>query len=276
LTRYVQQVPVKLLEMRIFEMASPRLRTGLLAGPVFLAGCLGAFAAQGQQLDSNAVIQRVDAAVKARVDNIAGYTATEHYAVYRNNDETHPVAEMTVKTTYRQESGKSYAILSQSGSEMIRRLVLGGILDNEKHINQPGIREGAWLVSANYEMRLKPGGTQNLDGRDCILLTATPRRKAPYLIEGTLWVDAKDGSIVQLQGTMSKSSSIFTGPTQVMRQYANVSGFSQATHARAEADSFLFGRTVVKIDYTDYQVQLRPVATAGASLPGQNQNRPEP
>jgi len=257
-------------------MASSRLRTGLLVGPILIAGCLGTFAAQDERLAPNAVIQRVDAAVKARVDGIAGYTVSEHYAVFRNNDETHPVAEMTVKTTYQRDTGKSYAILSQSGSQIIRSLVLGAILDNEKHINQPGVREGAWLVSANYEMRLKPGGTQNLDGRDCILLALTPRRKAPYLVQGTLWVDANDGSIVQLEGTMSKSSSILTGPTQVKRQYANVSGFSQATHARAESDSFLFGRTVVKIDYTDYQVQLRPAATAGASQPGHNGARPEP
>ena len=44
----------------------------------------------------------------------------------------------------------------------------------------------------------------------------------------------------------------------MMRQYANVEGFAQATHARAQSDSFLFGQTVVKIDYQDYQVQLGP------------------
>jgi len=44
----------------------------------------------------------------------------------------------------------------------------------------------------------------------------------------------------------------------VMRQYAPVSGFAQATHARAVSNSFLFGQTVVKIDYQDYQVQLLP------------------
>jgi hypothetical protein len=31
-----------------------------------------------------------------------------------------------------------------------------------------------------------------------------------------------------------------------------------ATHARAVSNSFLLGKTVVTIDYRDYQVQLRP------------------
>lgn len=211
---------------------------------------------QPQQPDEASIIRGVDAQVKARLDGIASYTATEHYAVFRSNDETHPAAEMTVKTTYRQETGKTYAILSQSGSNTIRRLVLDSILDNEKRINQPGIREGSWLTSANYQMKLQRGGPQRLDGRDCFVLSITPKQKAPNLIVGTIWVDAKDESIVQLVGTASKGVSVFTGPTQVMRQYANVNGFAEATQARAISTSFLFGKTVITIDYRDYEIQI--------------------
>jgi hypothetical protein len=220
----------------------------------------GTMMAPAQQLDTAEVIQQVDAAVKARIDGIVGYTVTEHYAVYRNNDEVHPAAEMTVKTTYRKDTGKSYTVVSQSGSELIRKFVLGAILDNEQRLNLPGTREGAWFTSANYEMTLKPGGSQQVDGRNCIVLALTPRRKTPYLIEGTLWVDSRDGSIVQVQGTAAKSSSLLTGPTQVVRQYENIGGFPQATHVRAVSDSMMFGQTIVKIDYQGYQVELRPPA----------------
>jgi outer membrane lipoprotein-sorting protein len=219
--------------------------------------CAGMAAVSGQQVDTATILQKVDAAVKARVDGIEGYTVTEHYAVFRNNDETHPVAEMTVKTTYKSETGKSYDILSQSGSSVMRSMVLNAILDNEKHVNEPGVREGAWITTANYQMQVKPGGIQKVDGHDCVALSLTPRRKEPYLLEGTLWADAKDGKIVRVEGKASKSSSVFTGPTQMTRQYADVEGFAQATHARAQSDSFLFGLTVVTIDYRDYQVQLR-------------------
>jgi hypothetical protein len=208
-----------------------------------------------QQPDDSQVLRAIDTAVKARFDSIAGYTVTEHYAVFRNGDETHPDAEMTVKTTYRRDSGKTYAVLAQSGSQVIRSFVLGAILDNEKHINQPGVREGSWITSANYEMRLKPDAATQLDGHACLALDLFPKRKAPYLIEGTLWVDRQDGSIVQLQGK-SSSPSLLTGRTEVERHYAKVNGFSQATHAMAVSNSVVFGRTVVKIDYTGYQVQL--------------------
>jgi len=217
-----------------------------------------------QQADTATVIHEVDAAAQARIENLAGYTVTEHYAVFKGNDEIHPLAEMVVATTYNKESGKSYMIQSQSGSTIVRNLVLRAILDNEKRLNQPGIREGAWITSSNYWMELEPGGTRPLDGRDCLVLALRPKRKAPYLFEGRIWVDAKDGSIVQLQGIGSKSPSMLTGPTQVIRQYANIGGFSQATHARAVTKSSMFGETIVKIDYKDYHIQLRPI-TSGAA-----------
>jgi hypothetical protein len=43
----------------------------------------------------------------------------------------------------------------------------------------------------------------------------------------------------------------------MMRQYVNVNGFAMATHARAETTSTLLGRTVVLIDYSNYQLQLK-------------------
>jgi hypothetical protein len=146
----------------MITLSPRRFSIGLVTASIF--AFLGTIVAPAQQPDTAAVIQQVDAAVKARVDNIAGYTSTEHYSVYRNKDETHPVAEMTVRTAYRKDTGKSYTILSQTGSEIIRSLVLGEILNNEKLLSQPGIREGAWITSANYEIKLKPGETQPLDG----------------------------------------------------------------------------------------------------------------
>ena len=108
-------------------------------------------------------------------------------------------------------------------------------------------------------MKLKTGAIERLDGRDCVALAITPRRKAPNMIEGTIvggcqWTVRSSG----IEGTTSQSPSVFTGPAHVMRQYANVNGFGMATHARAVSDSFLLGRTIVTIDYRDYQIQLRP------------------
>ncbi len=235
-----------------------RARAGTLLYPLglLLCCCAAAQVNTAREVDSTAILKKIDVAVKTRFDGIHGYTDIEHYTVFRGGDQVHPVAEMTVKTTYNRDTGKAYAILSASGSSLIRNLVLGSVLDNEKHVNDPSVREGTWFTTANYRMTVNPGGTQTMDGRNCVALTIKPRRKEPYLLDGTLWVDAEDGRIVHIEGTASKSASVFTGPTKMMRQYADVDGFAQATHARAESDSSLFGQTVVTIDYRDYQIEL--------------------
>jgi hypothetical protein len=218
---------------------------------------LSAGTAAAQQPDQAAVIREIDAAVGARVDNILGFTDVEHYSVYRGGDESHPVAEMTVRDTYKKGVGKEYTVLSESGSSIILRFGLKPLIENEKTINLPGNVEKSWFTSANYEMKLKPGGVERLNGRDCYVLAIHPKGEAPNLIIGTLWADVKDGTLVQVEGDASKSPSPFAGATHMMRQYTNARGFSMAKHARAESNSVLFGQTVVTIDYSDYKLQLR-------------------
>ena len=207
-------------------------------------------------MDNATAIRNIDAAVKARIDHIAGYTDTEHYKVFRGKDETNPVAEMVVKTTYRAGSGKNYQVLKHSGSGVLYKFLLQPMLASETDINNPAKVGASLIVSANYDMQLKPGGPVQQDGRTCWALAIVPRRKAPNLIEGTLWVDAADFTIARLEGVTSKSPSIWSEPARVMRQYVKVDGFPEAIHARGESDSF-FGKAVITIDYEGYQIQSR-------------------
>jgi hypothetical protein len=219
---------------------------------------LAFFRLSAEEPDSATVIRNIDAANYVRYGNILGFTVTEHYSVFRGKDETHPAAEMTVKTTYKKGAGKSYTILSQSGSRAIHEFGLLPLLDHEKRINDPASVESTWFTSANFLMKLKPGVTRTIDGHNCIALAITPRHKAPNMIDGTLWVDERDNALVEVEGVASRNPSVFSGTTKMMRHYANVSGYAMATHSRAESNSFLFGRTVVLIDYAGYEIQLRP------------------
>lgn len=208
-----------------------------------------------QEPDLETIIRGVDASVKNRIDHIADYTVTEHYQVFRGKDEK-PAAEILVHTVYRKEIGKNYTILSQSGSSLWRNEVLGTLLDNEKKMSQPGNVEMALINSANYEMKLDPNPRESMNGRDCLVLDITPRRTSEYLFKGKLWVDAHDFAIVQLKGTAAKSSFFLARAADVSRQYNEISGLPMALHAEAVSGSALLGETVVKIDYSDYRIDL--------------------
>jgi hypothetical protein len=234
-----------------------RVREAAAVAALNMAAWLQAGAAPAQQSDAAKVIQGIDAEVQARVNNVEGFTDIEHYAVYRGDDQTHPAAEMTTRDTYKKGTGKTYTILSQSGSGVVLKYGLHPLLENETDINQPGRVNESWFTSANYEMRLEAGGVQMMNGRKCYVVDITPKHSAPQMLDGRLWVDASDYSIAKVQGVASKSPSIFAGTTHMMREYKNIDGYPMATHARAESKSFLFGRTVVVIDYSDYHLQVR-------------------
>ena len=243
-------------EKNVQKLRQAGLKVNLFAVALLSAitTCLGA----AQQLDANALVRRIDAANHARYDHILAYAVTEHYSVVRGNDPARPAAEITVLTTYHKATGKSYSIRSQSGSTIILRFGLRPLLDTEKAINNPATVQNSWFSSANYDMKLKPDPLQRIGDRDCVALAITPRRKAPNMIEGTLWVDPRDGTIAKVEGIASKRPNPFAGTTHMMRQYRNIDGYAMAIHARAESDSALIGRTVVLIDYSDYHLQMTP------------------
>lgn len=216
--------------------------------------------AAAQPSDEPTVAQRIDASVARREKDLLGYTAVEHYAVFRN-DSASPVAEMTVKTAYRAESGKTYQILSESGSAFLRKELLERMLDDERDVTQPATRARALIDSSNYTMTMKDQST--IDGRPCVEMQITPRHSATYLFKGSIWVDSRDGAIVRLEGITSKPASIIAGPTRVSRQYTMLDGYPIATHAAANTSVMLLGQVRIAIDYSNYALWLAPGATAG-------------
>jgi len=232
-----------------------RAASAILMGLMPLLGMESADHAQ--QTDPYAVIRDLDAANISRHNNLLEYSNIEHYAVYRGKDQTQPTAEMTVRVTYKKGVGKNYSILKQSGSGVILKYGLHPLLENEKAINDPSRVAQSWFNTTNYDMRLRPGVTRVIDGHTCLAVAISPRHKAPNLVEGVLWVDAHDHTLVEVDGVASKKPSVFAGTTKMTRRYVKMTGYAMATHAHAESSSFLFGRTAVTIDYTDYQFQVR-------------------
>ena len=210
---------------------------------------------RSQTPDINTLVSMVDASVAWRDQNVLGYTVTEHYSVFRGQDKSQPSAQMMVKTTYTRDHGKSYQILSETGSQLIRNQVLHRVLASESELTEPQNRSQAVITSVNYSMQQK--ATDKVAGQDCIVLSITPRRISQFLFTGTIWVDSHDGSIVQLEGVAGKSPSMLTGPAQVSRSYQKIDGYPMAVRATAVSQSALLGQTTIQIEYNGYSITQR-------------------
>jgi hypothetical protein len=220
---------------------------------VLLISCAVSCGAVSLAESPDTVITHVEAVIRARSEHIAKYVVREHYAVYRNGA-AETAAEQKVEVTYLKSTGITYSTVSKSGSPMWLSRAIDPTLESEREVNDVTTRHQVMLTADNYEFEVDPA-RDSVNGRDCFVLDLKPRRKSPYLLNGKAWVDAKTYLLVRIRGTQSRSSSLLAGVPLITRDFAPVSGFAMVVHEEIEAHTFLFGQTVVKIDYDGYDIE---------------------
>jgi hypothetical protein len=196
------------------------------------------------------LIRQIDQAELRRESKLTGYTVTEYYTI--RNSRIGNTAEATIETTYKRGQGKTYKVLSRSGPSLLRNRVLDRLLQEETQMSRGKMREQAIITSSNYDMKLV--GKEPVGGILCDVLELTPRRKSPYLLKGRLWVDPAKMMIVKIDGKPPTSASFFSGRPQVVREYKHLEGFALAHHSHAVSSSFIFGQSIVDIEYRDYHL----------------------
>ena len=201
-----------------------------------------------------AVIQSIDAAELRRETRLRGYTVTEHYKI--KSSRFNSTAEMTVATTYARDQGKSYKIVSRSGSSMLQSRVFDRLLREEGEMSRGEARKQTLVNSQNYAMHF--AGEEIRSGRKCYMLDLTPRKASSHLLKGRAWIDAEDGALMRIEGKPTASASFFAGRPMITREYEKSVEFSLAKSTRAESSSFFFGKTELQIDYTDYHIDTEP------------------
>ena len=207
------------------------------------------------------IIQGANQAELDRETNLTGYSVTEHYTLRNSRYSTS--TKITVAAIYKKGAGKSFQVLSRSGSSALQARVLDRLLQEETDMSHGDARQHALINSANYKMRLI--GQESVAGQPCDILELTPLAKSTHLLKGRIWVDEKDHSLVRIEGKPGASPSFFTGRPMIVREYVKTDGFSMAKQSRATTEGFLLGKTDLTIDYSDYKVTRAELNTAERS-----------
>lgn len=203
---------------------------------------------------------------KLRSTSLAQYQCLRHYVLH--NERFNKTAEMTVRMTYLSPGRKTFEVLSECGSSTIRQRVLRRMLEAEEEASSDDLRLHNQMNSENYDFTLLR--TELQLGRPSFMLSVAPKRPKKFLIRGTVWVDSTDFSIVRIEGTPAVNPSRLIRNTSIMYLFGKIGPFWFPETNNSETDSFLFGRTTVKIEYSKYEVMQ-----AGAS-PASNAPVPTP
>jgi len=177
---------------------------------------------------------------------LKGYTATRHYLAVNK----HRRAEMLVWVASASDGVKQFTILSEDGSHSIRKHVFFKMLNEEAAASRRGTRESTRITPANYDFQVI--GQDAVDGRPAYVLRVTPKAENKYLIDGKIWVDATDYSIVRIEGRPARNPSFWTRSVHFVHTYQKVGPFWLAASTESVSEIRIFGTAELTIENSGY------------------------
>jgi outer membrane lipoprotein-sorting protein len=203
------------------------------------------------------VLQR-DAVRKAQVN---GYTATRHYIAVNKQRR----AEMLVEISCTSNNEKTFTILSEEGSSAIRKHVFYKMLQEEIEASRRDTSGSTRITPDNYEFQLL--GKEVMAGRPAYVLRVTPKNHSKYLINGRIWVDATDYSIVRIEGSPARNPSFWTHDVYFVHTYQKVGPFWFAASTHSMSVIRIFGEAELTIQDSHYTLNPPDSRTATADFP---------
>ncbi len=242
------------------------LRQGrrILLGTLF---ALGAGLAWAQDAPAGApaklslaeIVGQIERYNQERTAELKQWKAMRHYDVEYRGFAARVAAGMDVEASFDAATGKSFRIVSQSGSKMLCEKVLKRAVESEKEASQD--KASTALTEANYRFRL--AGTESVAERPAYILDAEPLTASKFLFRGKIWVDAAEFAVVKMETEPARNPSFWISRTLIHSTSARTDGFWLPQQLRSETKVRIGGTAVLTINYGSYEI----VAKAG--LPAQ-------
>jgi hypothetical protein len=183
-----------------------------------------------------------------RQSELTGYTATRRYVAVNKKRR----AEMLVLVECARDGAKEFTILSEEGSRSIRKHVFQKLLSEETEASRRGTRASTRLMPDNYEFEMV--GRETLETGPAYVLSVVPKTQNKYLIDGRIWVDANDYSIVRIEGQPARNPSFWVHNVHFIHTYQKVGQFWFASSTDTTSQIRIFGDSELTIQNADYKL----------------------
>jgi hypothetical protein len=194
------------------------------------------------------VVAKMMQADAQRQSALTGYTATRRYIAVNKNRH----AEMTVHVECASDGAKQFTVLSEQGSGSIRKHVFQKLLSEETEASRRGTRTSTRLIPANYEFQAV--GQETLETGPAYVLAVLAKTPNKYLINGKIWVDAKDYSIVRIEGQPARNPSFWVHDVHFIHTYQKVGQFWFGSSTDTTSQIRIFGDSKLTIENVDYKL----------------------
>jgi hypothetical protein len=201
-------------------------------------------------LAAPAIMEQMQRHNRIQSEDLKHYEELRHYEVRYKGFSANLVGQMDVSVVFDAATGKSFRIVSQTGSKLLCDKVLKKAVDSEAEAAQD--QAATALTPANYQFELV--GTENVDGRPAYVLTVLPIRDNKFLYRGKIWVDAADFAVIRIKAEPAKNPSFWILRPQITFTSTKTGNFWLPATNRSETKVRVGGTAVFTIDYGTYQI----------------------
>jgi hypothetical protein len=181
-----------------------------------------------------------------RRSELTGYTVIRRYIAASGKHH----AEMLVGVTCASDGSEDFNVLSEEGSGWIRGHIFRRLLKEETEASRRGTSGSTRITPENYDFQII--GQDTLDTGPAYVLAIAPRTENKYLIDGKIWVDAKDFSIVRIEGQPARNPSFWVRSVNIVRTYQKVGPFWFAASTDTISQIRILGRSELTIENSNY------------------------
>ncbi len=197
---------------------------------------------------------------QARAAALKHFHSVRHYSVEYHGYAAKIGAQMEVEADFDSASGKTFHIVSTSGSKLLIDKVLKKLLESE---TDAGKQHSTDLTTTNYSFTL--AGQESVAGRPAYILEVAPLTDNKYLYRGKIWVDAADFALARIEAEPAKNPSFWISSTAIHHRYEKTGSFWLPAQNESDTDVRVGGKAVLRIDYGKYEVTPSSALVAGGN-----------
>ena len=157
-------------------------------------------------------------------------------------------------------TGFRYRIVSERGSETIRKKVFTSMLEKERELVSKNEGERSDLTEDNYTFAAESAGP------GCRYILIKPKRKDVTLVDGRVVLSEDGRDLVRVEGKLAKNPSFWTSSVEVVRHYTKLDGVRVPIAIESIAKIKFAGHSTLDVEYEYESINGRPVSIAARTI----------
>ncbi len=225
----------------------PELAAATIAAPAVSAGALV------QGLTTAQIVERLERGNAQRSADLHAYEGKRSYHLVYNGFPNTREAEMEVLAHYQAPESKSFDVVSENGSKVLKNKVLMKLLEAEREAANPQNQRETALTMENYSFTLLGSRPSAYGG--CYRLAVEPKRNNKLLYRGEVCVNAADFAVESIDAEPAKNPSFWIKKTRIEHRYQKIGEFWVPASNKSVTNVRLGGTAKLDIVYSGYELR---------------------